>query len=79
MSDDVIAHFNELKLKRIAAKYVTYVITAGKVVLSESGESADFNEFMALLPENEGRFALYDKDFSTNDGRPATKLILISW
>jgi cofilin len=31
------------------------------------------------LPENEPRYGLVDVDFSTTDGRPTSKLVLITW
>jgi cofilin len=38
-----------------------------------------FDDFIKLLPENDCRYALYDFAFTTNDGRPTTKLCMISW
>jgi cofilin len=34
---------------------------------------------VAALPADDCRYALYDMDFTTTDGRPANKLVFISW
>jgi len=38
-----------------------------------------FDDFIALMPENDCRYALYDMNFTTNDGRESSKLCMISW
>ncbi len=38
-----------------------------------------FDDFVKLLPENDCRYALYDFNFTTLDGRPTSKLCMISW
>ena len=49
------------------------------VVEYTSTETDNFNTFLERLPENEGRYALYKMDYTTTDGRPATKIAFISW
>jgi hypothetical protein len=34
---------------------------------------------VAAMPSDDCRYALYDMDFTTTDGRPANKLVFISW
>ena len=62
-------------------KYVVYKIENGSIVTERVSESAEptFEEFLALLPPNECRYAIYDMNFSTNDGRPGNKLVMVSW
>lgn len=38
-----------------------------------------FDNFKQSLPYTECRYAIYDQDYKTNDGRPASKLWFISW
>lgn len=38
-----------------------------------------FENFKQSLPYTECRYAIYDQDYKTNDGRPASKLWFISW
>jgi cofilin len=56
-----------------------YKIEGGKIVTDVRGESQDFNDFLAALPPNECRYAINDWQFTTNDGRPASKIALINW
>lgn len=80
VSDAVIAEFNEVKLGRVKAKFVIYKIDAGSIVTETVGsESASFPEFIALLPADDCRYALYDMAFTTTDGRPGNKLVSITW
>ena len=81
VADEVVSQFNEIKLQRIKVKYVVYKIENGSIVTERVSESAEptFEEFLALLPPNECRYAIYDMNFSTNDGRPGNKLVMVSW
>lgn len=36
-------------------------------------------EFTAKLPPKEGRYAVYDLAYKTDDGRPQNKLVFITW
>ena len=38
-----------------------------------------FDEFLALLPADDCRYAIYDMNFTTTDGRPGNKLVSIAW
>ena len=84
VADDLISQFNDFKLGRITPKpkYLVYVIAGDEVVVEhvglDEGENS-FNAFTALMPENDCRFAVYDMDFETNDGRPVNKLVLVAW
>ena len=78
VSDDVVSQFSDFKMKRMTAKYLTYAIYGGKVNTEALGEGG-FEEFVSHLPPNECRYAIIDLDFTTNDGRPASKIAFISW
>jgi len=74
----VQCHF--LELKRINAKFITYKIESGKIVTDIVGPAnAHFDDFIAQLPPNDGRYAVYDCDFTTGDGRDGNKLVSIAW
>jgi len=79
VSDDVISQFNDIKLNRIKAKYVIYTIEGPQIVASKISESDSWDEFVAEMPEDDCRYALYDMNFETKDGRPSNKLVMISW
>mmetsp|Transcript_264 Transcript_264/g.477 ORF Transcript_264/g.477 Transcript_264/m.477 type:complete len:140 (+) Transcript_264:87-506(+) len=80
VSDDVINEFNEMKLKRISPKFIVYSIVDGQIVTENRGETeASFEEFISNLPADDCRYAIYDMDFTTTDGRPGNKLVMVSW
>lgn len=84
VADELIAQFNEFKLGRIVPKpkFLIYHIVADQVVVEHVGADEgdnSFAAFVALLPESDCRFGVYDMTFETNDGRPGNKLVLVAW
>ena len=78
VTDEVVSQFSDFKLKRMTAKYIVYVIADGKISTECLGEGG-FDEFVSHLPADACRYAIIDWDFTTNDGRPASKIAFISW
>lgn len=79
VSDDVVNQFNELKLHRIPTKFATYKIEDGSIVRDFESDSDNFDEFLQTLPPDDCRYAVYDMNFTTTDGRPGNKLVLVTW
>ena len=77
--DDAINEFNDMKLKRIKAKFIIYKIDGPNIISEQQSESDDFDTFLAALPPDDCRYAIYDMDFETNDGRPGNKLVMVAW
>eukprot|EP00613_Pedinella_sp_CCMP2098_P010776 CAMPEP_0171653688 /NCGR_PEP_ID=MMETSP0990-20121206/39703_1 /TAXON_ID=483369 /ORGANISM="non described non described, Strain CCMP2098" /LENGTH=137 /DNA_ID=CAMNT_0012233155 /DNA_START=286 /DNA_END=699 /DNA_ORIENTATION=- len=77
--DDVVNGFNDFKLKRTAFNYVTFKIDGDVVAAADKIESPDFDDFLAVLPENEPRFCVLDFKYETADGRPTDKVVFVSW
>lgn len=49
-------------------------------MIDKKGErSKTYEDFINDLPENEPRYGLVDLEFETTDGRPTSKLVLITW
>ncbi|CAG8595047.1 8431_t:CDS:2, partial [Paraglomus brasilianum] len=71
--------FQELKLKK-KYKYVMFKISddLSTIVFDKSAETASYDDFVAALPANEPRYAIYDFDYETADG-PRNKLVFYSW
>merc|ERR1740139_1026360 len=77
--------FDDFKLKRGDCKdclYIIFKISDDKksiVIdrLAQPGET--FDDFVSVLPENDGRYAVVDIKFDTDDGRSVSKLVFISW
>ena len=79
VSDDVVNQFNELKLHRIPTKFATYKIEDGSIVRDLESDSDNFDEFLQSFPPDDCRYAVYDMNFTTTDGRPGNKLVLVTW
>ena len=76
-----------MKLKK-TARYLVFQINldSGEIELikkQERGASDGKEEYETFigenLPENEGRYAVYDFHYNTADGRPQDKLTFITW
>jgi cofilin len=67
-----------MKLKK-SAKFITYKIQGGNIVTDVRSEDGSFEDFIAAFPPNDCRYAIYDMNFTTTDGRPGNKLVMVAW
>lgn len=80
VSDAAIADFNEFKKSSNKSRFLIFKIESGAIVKEHNGgEESKFDDFLSLLPADDGRYAVYKMDFTTADGRPNTKLVSITW
>jgi cofilin len=81
VDDEVASAFQEFKLQSTKLRYYIYKIENKKTIkIEKSGDrSKTYDDFCADLPENECRYGLIDLEFQTNDGRPTSKLVMITW
>jgi hypothetical protein len=72
--------FQELKLRK-KHKYIIFGLSPDKteIVKVKTGTSTDYDEFLADLPENECRWAIYDFEFQKEDGGQRNKIIFYHW
>jgi cofilin len=49
------------------------------VVELASAKKATFEDLKAALPYTDCRFAVFDYEYTTSDGRPADRLFFLSW
>ena len=80
--DDITATFNDFKLGQgVKRRYMLYTIKDKKeIVIDSDGErSKTYDDFCAVLPDDDCRYALIDLELTTTDGRPTSKLVLITW
>jgi hypothetical protein len=72
--------FQELKLRR-NYKYLTFKISNDKteIVVEKKSTFGDYDKFLADLPENECRWAVYDFEFEKEDGGRRNKIVFYSW
>jgi cofilin len=48
-------------------------------VLWQVSSETSYEKFLEEFPENDGRYAFYDLEYDSSDGRKTDKLIFISW
>eukprot|EP00600_Ochromonadales_sp_CCMP1393_P012130 CAMPEP_0174997016 /NCGR_PEP_ID=MMETSP0005-20121125/718_1 /TAXON_ID=420556 /ORGANISM="Ochromonas sp., Strain CCMP1393" /LENGTH=169 /DNA_ID=CAMNT_0016251493 /DNA_START=35 /DNA_END=544 /DNA_ORIENTATION=- len=71
--------FQELKLRR-KHRYIIFKLGDEEIEVENVGErNASFEQLTTVLPFTDCRFCIYDQDYKTSDGRPASKLWFISW
>merc|ERR1711892_905070 len=49
------------------------------IVEKQGSRDQTYDDFVSELPENDCRYGLIDLEFETDDGRPTSKLVFISW
>lgn len=73
--------FLELQRKK-THRYVIFKIEEKRkeVIVEKTGGAAEsFDDFMASLPENDCRYAIYDFDFVTEENCQKSKIFFIAW
>ncbi|KAL7516447.1 hypothetical protein ACHAWX_001463 [Stephanocyclus meneghinianus] len=83
VDDEVASTFQKFKLQQEPYKlrYFIYQIKDKKtIVIEKQGDrNKTYDDFVGELPENDCRYGLIDIEFETDDGRPTSKLVFISW
>lgn len=80
VDDEIGSTFQDFKLNKKLRYYIYKIQDKKTIVIEKSGERGEtYDDFKASLPENEPRYGLIDLEFETNDGRPTSKLVFISW
>ncbi|KAJ1303368.1 hypothetical protein OPQ81_011562 [Rhizoctonia solani] len=71
--------YQDMKLKK-NYKYITYRISDDlkEIIVDKTSSSTDYADFIADLPKEEPRWAVYDVEFE-KDGGKRNKLTFISW
>ncbi len=75
-----IEAYQSLKLgKRF--KYIIYRISddVHEIIVDKTSETTDYADFLADLPEAECRWAVYDLEYTSDDGGKRNKLIFFAW
>lgn len=69
----------ELKTKR-SHRFIVFKIEEKQVIVEKLGEPAEtYDDFTALLPEDECRYAIYDFDYFTEENVPKSRIFFIAW
>lgn len=66
------------------SKKLVYVIftlnnTNTEIIVKSKSDSRDYDDFLAELPENECRWAVYDLEYELVDGGKRNKLVFYHW
>ncbi|XP_042461196.1 actin-depolymerizing factor 11-like [Zingiber officinale] len=81
VADDCKNIFLELQRKK-THRYVIFKIDEKRkeVIVEKVGAATEsYDEFMASLPENDCRYAVYDFDFVTEENCQKSKIFFIAW
>merc|ERR1711916_156545 len=81
VNDDVVTAYQDLKIGH-KYKYCIFVMNDDQteVVVQENGESdATWDDFCAKLPDDDCRYAVFDFDYTLEDGGQRDKVILVVW
>ncbi|KAF9123186.1 cofilin [Mortierella sp. 14UC] len=77
---DCVQSFMELKLQK-SHKYIIYKISDDleTIEVVKTSNDADYDNFLAELPAEDCRWAVYDFAFKTADGGDRNKIVFFSW
>ena len=80
VNDTCLQEYQALKLKK-AHKYVIFNLNKDntEIVVEKTSKSADYDDFIADLPETECRWAVYDFEFEKEGAGKRNKLTFVSW
>ena len=81
MNPDCLTAFQELKLGK-KLKYIIYTVSDDKteIIVSKKSSSDSYDEFLADLPEQDCRWAVYDFEFEKEDGSgKRNRIVFVNW
>ncbi|KAH0791005.1 putative actophorin [Histomonas meleagridis] len=79
--DDCMPVFNDFKIGH-KYSYVLFTFSDDErfIIVDKTGpKGSTYDDFLADLPERDVRFAVYDYDFTNDDGNLRNRLIFVSW
>lgn len=83
VDDEVASTFQGFKLQSTGFKlryYIYEIVDKKTIKIEKSGDrSKTYEDFCADLPDNDCRYGLIDLEFKSDDGRPTSKLVFITW
>jgi len=85
VDDSIGLVFEDFKLKKGNCKdcsYIMFKVSDDKksIVIDKLAQPGEtFDDFVNSLPEEDGRYAVVDVKFETDDGRSGSKLVFVAW
>lgn len=77
--ENIYEEYKNLKLRRRYRFIIMKIIEAKVVIDSSAPPTSSFDSFIAALPDAECRYAVYDHEFTTTDGRKSSRLYFVTW
>ncbi|KAF8000649.1 hypothetical protein HF325_004438 [Metschnikowia pulcherrima] len=81
VADESLAAFNDLKLGK-KSKFIIFALNAEKtqIVVDKTSSDDDYESFLAELPEDECKYAVYDFEYEIGGGEgKRTKIVFYTW
>jgi len=81
LAAECVPAFEELKLGK-KSKYIIYKLSDDKksIVVEKTSENVDYDTFLAELPENDCRYAIYDFEYELGAGEgKRSKICFYTW
>ena len=79
IADDCITEFTALRMKR-AHRYMILKVNEDKtaIVIEKLGARDEtFDQFKENMPKDQGRYAIYELEYTTHDGRIESKILFL--
>mmetsp|Transcript_14262 Transcript_14262/g.19766 ORF Transcript_14262/g.19766 Transcript_14262/m.19766 type:complete len:139 (+) Transcript_14262:1498-1914(+) len=80
VTDEVVNVYNEIKMGH-KHKYALLRISDNleEVIVEKTSNEPDYATFVAELPKNDCRYAIYDLSFQSDDGGERSKILFVVW
>ncbi|EPQ51060.1 actin depolymerizing factor, partial [Gloeophyllum trabeum ATCC 11539] len=80
VNPECLEAYQELKLRK-TMKYIIFNLNKDntEIIVEKKSDSSNYEEFLADLPENECRWAVYDFEYEKEGGGKRNKLCFIAW
>lgn len=81
IDESIAARFTELRMKRAHRYLIVSINQDGTQATVETTGARDqsFDSFKASVPTDEPRYAIYDLEYNTKDGRKESKLVFVMY
>jgi hypothetical protein len=80
VEDKCLEVYQDLKLKK-KYKYIIYKLAAdsSSIVIEKAAETGDYDGFIAALPKDDCRYAIYDFDYEKPGEGQRSKICFYAW
>ncbi|MGW7198733.1 actin-binding ADF family protein [Streptomyces chryseus] len=79
IDEQVLDDYKKLTTRKINYQLCRISDDCTQIIVDKSGKADSYAEFVAMLPENDPRYAIHDFEFTTSDGRKSSKIVMFYW